>query len=257
MEQLTAEEVRVAGCLVEKQMTTPDHYPMTQNAVLAACNQLSNRNPVVSYDDNTVRLALNSLRGKQAARIIHTPGSRVPKHRHVLDEVLELGRGELALLAVLMLRGAQTVGELRTRTERMHQFASLSEVEKTLERLAERSEPLVRRLERQPGQKESRYAHLLAGEPAADEMAASAAPPPSGRPAGAPETATAPRPAPPPDHIAALEARLTAVEASLAEIRRGLGMADASPGPPPGRSGPPPGGSEAPPGGDTPPVHEA
>ncbi|MGH9001547.1 MAG: DUF480 domain-containing protein, partial [Acidimicrobiia bacterium] len=124
MEPLSAEEVRVAGCLVEKQMTTPDSYPLTHNALVAACNQLSNRNPVVSYDDSIVMHALAALRSKQLARMIHVPGSRGPKHRHVLDETLELDLGELALLAVLGLRGPQTVGELRTRTERMHPFAS-------------------------------------------------------------------------------------------------------------------------------------
>ena len=209
MEPLSAEEVRVVGCLIEKQMTTPDHYPLTQNAVMAACNQLSNRNPVVSYDDNTVRLTLNSLRSKQLARIIHTPGGRAPKHRHVLDEALELDRGELALLGVLLLRGAQTVGELRTRTERMHQFASLSEVEETLEGLAGRPDPLVVRLERQPGQKESRYMHLLAGEVSASDMALAA---------------PAPAPAPDPDRVAVLEERIAALEAGLAEVRRELGL---------------------------------
>lgn len=222
MEPLTAEEVRVAGCLIEKQMTTPDHYPLTQNAVMAACNQLSNRNPVVSYDDNTVRLTLNSLRSKQLARIIHTHGGRSPKHRHVLDEALELDRGQLALLGVLMLRGPQTVGELRTRTERMHAFASLSEVEETLEQLADRADPLVVRLERQPGQKESRYAHLLAGEVSAADMALAA---PAAAASDWPVTAPAATAAPDADRLAALEARIAALEAGLAEVRREVGLA--------------------------------
>ncbi|HEY3239380.1 MAG TPA: YceH family protein [Acidimicrobiia bacterium] len=225
MEPLTPEEVRVAGCLVEKQMTTPDSYPLTHNALLAACNQLSNRNPVVSYDDSIVMHALAGLRAKQLARMLHVPGSRGPKHRHVLDETLELDRGEVALLAVLALRGPQTVGELRTRTERMHPFASLSEVEETLERLGARPEPLVIRLERQPGQKEARYAHLLSGLAAAEEAAAAT----PFETAGPAATVRAPRPAPVDDErLAALEARLAAVEADLAALRAELGVGAAS-----------------------------
>jgi hypothetical protein len=223
MEPLTPEEVRVAGCLVEKQMTTPDSYPLTHNAVLAACNQLSNRNPVVSYDDSIVMNALAGLRLKQLARMLHVPGSRGPKHRHVLDETLELDRGEVALLAVLGLRGPQTVGELRSRTERMHPFASLSEVEEALERLGARPEPLVIRLERQPGQKEARYAHLLSGLAAAEEAAAAApfesapGPPPRSRPAPADD-----------ERLTALADRLAAVEADLATLRAELGMGSRS-----------------------------
>jgi len=212
MESLTPEELRVVACLAEKQLTTPDSYPLTQNALVAACNQLSNRNPVVSYDDNTVRLTLTSLRAKQLARVIHIPGGRVPKHRHILDEALGLERGELALLAVLTLRGPQTVGELRIRTERMHEFADLSEVEEVLERLAARPEPLVVRLERQPGQKEWRYAHLLGGPISAETLATweSELPAPAApylaSTAGGPDAA---------DRLAALEARVAAIEAEL------------------------------------------
>ncbi|HKY74833.1 MAG TPA: DUF480 domain-containing protein, partial [Acidimicrobiia bacterium] len=135
MEPLTSEELRVVACLVEKQLTTPDSYPLTENAVVAACNQLSNRNPVVAYDTNTVRVTLTALRQRGLARVLHTPGARVPKHRHIIDEALGLSQGEVSLLAVLALRGPQTVGELRTRTERMHNFSGLSEVETTLEEL--------------------------------------------------------------------------------------------------------------------------
>jgi len=224
MEPLTPEEVRVAGCLVEKQMTTPDSYPLTHKALVAACNQLSNRNPVVAYDDSIVMHALAGLRARQLARMLHVPGSRGPKHRHVLDETLELDRGEVALLAVLALRGPQTVGELRTRTERMHPFASLSEVEEALERLGARPEPLVIRLERQPGQKEARYTHLLSGLAAAEEAAA-ANPYVSTEPA----TPRAPRPAAVDDErLAALEARLAAVEADLAALRADLGVGSVS-----------------------------
>jgi hypothetical protein len=222
MEPLTPEEVRVAGCLVEKQMTTPDSYPLTHNALLAACNQLSNRNPVVSYDDSIVMHALAALRAKSLARMLHVPGSRGPKHRHVLDETLELDRGELALLAVLGLRGPQTVGELRTRTERMHPFAGLGEVEEALERLGARPEPLVIRLERQPGQKEARYAHLLSGLAAAEEAAAATPFEPAASPAPV-RTRAAPAPADD-ERLSALEQRLAAVEADLAALRADLGV---------------------------------
>lgn len=228
MEPLTAEEVRVVGCLVEKQMTTPDSYPLTHNALRAACNQLSNRNPVVSYDDSMVMGALAGLRAKQLARVVHIPGTRGPKHRHVLDEALELDRGELALLAVLALRGPQTAGELRTRTERMHPFPGLGEVEEALDRLAARSDPLVTRLERQPGQKEVRYAHLLAGPVTAEEDATDRAsgwqPRPEDR-----EAAALAGPGPSPavfdeDRLAAIETRLDAVEAALADLRSELDL---------------------------------
>jgi uncharacterized protein len=244
MEPLTHEELRIVACLVEKQLTTPDSYPLTENAVVAACNQLSNRNPVVAYDNSTVRVTLTELRQRGLARVIHTPGARVPKHRHILDEALGLSQGEVSLLAVLSLRGPQTVGELRTRTERMHNFVALSEVEETLERLANRDEPLVVRLERQPGQKEARYAQLLSGP--VDAAYTTPAAPGSGaaNAAGAPATladshagwaeedrparaaAAAPEgrsttPAAPvgSDRLAALEARLAAVEADLAILQ--------------------------------------
>lgn len=213
MEPLTPEELRVVACLVEKQFTTPDSYPLTENAVVAACNQLSNRNPVVAYDTSTVRVTLTELRQRGFARVIHTPGARVPKHRQVLDDALGLSRAEVSLLAVLALRGPQTVGELRTRTERMHDFASLSEVEEVLEGLAARDEPLVTRLERQPGQKEARYAQLLAGPVDAAAFAAEDRP-------ERPERSESFSPAPArPDRVAALEARVESLEADLAILR--------------------------------------
>jgi hypothetical protein len=212
MEPLTPEELRIVACLVEKQFTTPDSYPLTENAVVAACNQLSNRNPVVAYDNNTVRVTLTALRQLGFARVIHTPGARVPKHRQILDDALGLSRGEVSLLAVLALRGPQTVGELRTRTERMHDFAGLSEVEEVLEALAARDEPLVTRLERQPGQKEARYAQLLGGPV---DAAAYSGPDDTG------DRGPAPAPAGParPDRIAALDERVTGLEAELAILR--------------------------------------
>ena len=264
MEPLTPEELRVVACLVEKHLTTPDSYPLTENAVVAACNQLSNRNPVVAYDNNTVRVTLTALRQRGLARVVHTPGARVPKHRHILEEALGLSQAEVSLLAVLALRGPQTVGELRTRTERMHDFAGLSEVEEALEGLAARDEPLVVRLERQPGQKEARYAQLLAG-PIDAAFTAPAAPgsgaaPVAGAPASladshagwaeedrparaaAPAAGRSTAPVAPvgPDRLAALEARLAAVEADLAilqvehrELREELGLGGSRPAPHP------------------------
>jgi uncharacterized protein YceH (UPF0502 family) len=164
---LSAEEVRVVGALVEKQVTTPEYYPLTLNALVNACNQISNRDPVVSYDEPRVVRAIESLRGKGLAREVRTADGRVPKYRHVLDEALGLSKAELAVMCVLMLRGAQTVGELRGRTERLYSFSGLQFVEATLEGLMNRSDgraSLVARLPRGAGQKESRYAHLLSGE---------------------------------------------------------------------------------------------
>jgi uncharacterized protein YceH (UPF0502 family) len=172
---LSAEEVRVVGALVEKQVTTPEYYPLTLNALVNACNQTSNRDPVVAYDGQTVVGAIDSLREKGLAREVRTADGRVPKYRHVLDEALSLSKAELAVMCVLMLRGAQTVGELRGRTERLYSFSGLQFVEATLEGLMQRGEgraPLVVRLPRALGQKEARFAHLLAGEVHVDEMAA-------------------------------------------------------------------------------------
>lgn len=160
---LTDEEARVAGSLAEKALTTPQYYPLTMNALVAACNQSNNRDPVVQYDDGTVEGAMASLREKGMARLVHPGGgSRVVKYRHAIDEALGLDRRELALVCVLLLRGPQTLNELRTRTERMADFDSVDEVERDLDRLAtQREEPLIVRLERRPGQKEPRYACTL------------------------------------------------------------------------------------------------
>lgn len=158
---LSSEEARVLGALVEKALATPQQYPLTENSLVLACNQTTGRNPVVSYDQSIVRPALIALREQGLVRDVRRPGERSIKHRHLLDEALDLDRPALAVLCVLLLRGAQTVGELRTRTDRMHRFASTDEVQAVLDRLADRSEPLVRRLERQPGQKEARYTHTL------------------------------------------------------------------------------------------------
>ena len=162
-----AVEIRILGCLVEKQRTTPDVYPLTLNALRLACNQSTNRDPVVAYDDETIRTALARLSRKGFARLASGPGSRVVKYRHLLDEALSVSHAELAVVAVLMLRGPQTPGELKGRTERLHPFASLHEVDDVLEALVERG--LVERLERRPGQKEVRYRLVLVGAVPAEE----------------------------------------------------------------------------------------
>jgi uncharacterized protein len=154
-----AVEVRVLGCLIEKQRTTPDAYPLSLNALRLACNQSTNREPVVEYDEPTIRAALDRLSRKGWVRLASGPGSRAVKFRHLFDEALGLSDAEVALLCVLMLRGPQTQGELKQRTARLHSFAGLDEIEGVLDGLAERE--LVTRLERRPGQKEERFRHLL------------------------------------------------------------------------------------------------
>lgn len=157
-------ELRVLGSLVEKQLTTPEYYPLTLNSLTAACNQKNNRNPVVSYDESTVSQAVESLREKNLVYVFYGSTSRVPKYKHVVPEVLRLTPPQVAIMCVLMLRGSQTPGELRGHGSRLYEFSGLEEVEETLESLmAHDSEPLVVRLPRQPGQKEVRFAHLLSG----------------------------------------------------------------------------------------------
>jgi uncharacterized protein YceH (UPF0502 family) len=175
--RLVAEEVRVLGSLVEKAITTPDYYPLSLNALVNACNQSSNRDPVVAYGEPTVLRALESLRGRKLGFIFEGAASRVAKYGQKFAETLGLSPPEVAALVILMLRGPQTVGEIRGRSGRLHEFASVGEVESTLQALAARSpQPLVVRLPRQSGFKESRYAHLLAGPPeaASPEVSASA-----------------------------------------------------------------------------------
>ena len=155
-------EIRVLGCLIEKQRTTPDSYPLSLNSLRLACNQSTNRDPVVEYDELTVRRALDGLARRGWARLASGPGSRAAKFRHLFDEALGLDGAEISVLAVLMLRGAQTPGELKGRSERLHRFANLDEVEEVLQELRERE--LVTRLPRRPGQKEERYAQLLGGD---------------------------------------------------------------------------------------------
>ncbi len=166
---LTTEEIRVLGALVEKEMTTPDYYPLTLNSLTTACNQKSNRDPVTVYEETDVVHALDSLRHKGLAMQAHGEGSRVPKYRHTLYEKLHLEPEEMAILGELMLRGPQTLGELRSRAERMHPFRELAQVEAVLGELMERQPPLAVKLPRQPGRKEHRFMHLLAGEPETTE----------------------------------------------------------------------------------------
>jgi len=162
---LTAAEVRVLGALIEKEITTPDYYPLSLNALVAACNQSSNRNPVVQFDEDTVEQAAESLRERKLVHLIARGESRVVKYRHVVYESMNMGRPDIAVLCVLMLRGPQTVGEIRTRTNRLYDFSSLEQVETTINALMATEPPLVARLQRVVGQKEVRYAHLLSGEP--------------------------------------------------------------------------------------------
>jgi uncharacterized protein YceH (UPF0502 family) len=161
---LSDTEVRVLGALIEKEITTPDYYPLSQNALLAACNQTSNRNPVVHFDETTVARALDTLREKKVVVFVDRSESRVTKYRHVLYEALNLGRPAIGVMCVLMLRGPQTIGEIRTRTNRLYDFNSLEEVETVLNSLMSGEAPLITRLPRQTGQKEVRYTHLLSGE---------------------------------------------------------------------------------------------
>lgn len=201
MELLDPVEVRVLGALIEKEATTPEYYPLSLNSLLNACNQKSNRDPVVDFDEDTVQDAVDRLREKKLLLKI-TGSGRVDKYAQRISETLNLGRRELALLCVLLVRGPQTLGELKDRSERLFSFADLSEAESVLERLAQwPAGPLMKKLPRQPGQKEARYAHLLAGEPifTASEQAGTA---------------------PPPGRVAQLEQDLSQLRAEFDELKR-------------------------------------
>ena len=195
-------EIRVLGCLIEKQRTTPDTYPLTLNALRLACNQATNRDPVMEYDEETIRDALQRLWRKEWARLASGQGSRSVKYRQLVQDTLGLAGDEISLLCVLMLRGPQTPGELKQRCDRLHPFGALAEVEETLERLISRD--LVARLTRRPGQKEERYAQLLGGE--VDDTAEQDAP----RPVLARD--------PLEERVAALEAEVAALRAELTEL---------------------------------------
>jgi uncharacterized protein YceH (UPF0502 family) len=191
-------ELRVLGCLIEKQRTTPDIYPLSLNSLRLACNQSTNRDPVVEYDEVTIRAALDRLSRRRWVRLASGAGSRAVKYRHLLDEALELSEPELSLLAVLMLRGPQTPGELKSRTERLSHFGSPVEVVEVLQGLIDRE--LARRQERRPGQKEERYEQLLGGE-----------------------AAESPTPVEEADRLDGLEQRVDRLEAELASLRESLG----------------------------------
>jgi uncharacterized protein YceH (UPF0502 family) len=199
VERLDAAEIRVLGCLLEKQETTPDAYPLTLNSLRTACNQSTSRDPVVDYDETTVREAAQRLGRRGWARLASYHGSRSPKYRHLLDDVLALSPDERAVLCLLMLRGPQTVGELKQRSDRLHAFPDLKSVEETLDRLTVRE--LGQWLERRPGQKEARYTHLLGDDSA---------------PAAEPESAPAA------DQPARADAAPADLAADVAELRRDL-----------------------------------
>ncbi|NNE65335.1 MAG: YceH family protein [Pyrinomonadaceae bacterium] len=157
-------EARVIGCLIEKEATTPDNYPLTVNSLINACNQKTNRFPVVDYNEETVTNALDSLRDKNLVYVFFGGSSRVAKYKHLFPKIMDLSYPEVALMCVLMLRGPQTPGEIKSRTARLYGFGDINHVDETLRALQKREEPLVVNTGRQPGQKESRYAHLLCGE---------------------------------------------------------------------------------------------
>lgn len=210
--RFTPEEARVLGCLMEKAVTTPDIYPLTFNSLLAACNQKTNRNPVVDYDEDTVAEAIEGLRGKHFAFRVDGAGSRVAKYKHRVEERMGLDAAGKALLCVLLLRGPQTAGELRARSERMHSFPTIDSVEAVIEAVqAELEFPLWRKLAPTPGQKEARFAHLLCGE--VDEAAY--APPVGERSPGAAVEAAQARN----ERIAQLESRVEVLESELVAMR--------------------------------------
>ncbi len=200
--ELTAAESRVLGALIEKHMTTPDHYPLTTKALIAACNQSSNRDPVVAYDEDIVIDAMNALRELRLAKTVRRHGERAMKHMEVVEEPLEIDRRQKALLAVLLLRGPQTLGELRSRTERYCTFADLEDVADTLAAMERRDEPLVTLLARRPGQKEARYQQLISDE---DIAAAIQAPPQEAAPAV--------------DELAVLRQEVAALRSEVAHLR--------------------------------------
>ena len=214
-----AVEIRVLGCLIEKQRTTPDVYPLTLNALRLACNQSTNREPVVDYDDAVIRAAIDRLVQRRWATLASWANRRTMKYRHTLDRALGLDGEEIALAGILMLRGPQTPGELRARSERLHRFAGADELQAALDRLMERE--LVRRLDRRPGQREERYEQLL-GEAPPDEGTWEPAAPI----AVAPEPASAPGP-PAGDDLAErverLERELAELRADVSSLRRDLG----------------------------------
>jgi uncharacterized protein len=210
---LTEIECRVLGSLIEKDITTPDYYPLSLNALVNACNQKNNRDPVMNLDEASVRDALASLEEKRLAGRSGAD-SRVTKYDHSLQEAFNFDRREIALICVLLLRGAQTPGELRGRTDRMYRFEALDDVVATLDRLSQREPPLVRVLPRQPGTKESRYMHLFSGEPAVSDAASGSISAPS-RMSGSTSDS---------DRIAQLEQDVSALKEALADMQDQLAV---------------------------------
>jgi hypothetical protein len=228
--ELSAPEQRVLGCLIEKRWTTPDQYPLSLNGLRLACNQSTNRDPVVAYDEQTVRDAAQRLSRYGLTRLASYHGSRAIKYRHLAEEVLGLDRPQLAVLAVLLLRGPQTPGELKGRTERMHPFGSLEQIDAVLDQLTGRD--YVRRIDRRPGQKEDRFEQLFGGEGGAVSPVppAAATPAPAAPPAPSPavppaETtpASVERDIPPQPDVRALAARVASLEDEVALLRAELG----------------------------------
>jgi len=211
---LTDTEARVLGALIEKDITTPEYYPLSLNALVNACNQKSNRDPVMQLDENTVREALSGLQEHRLAGPAGGADSRVPKYEHRTQEVFNFTRAEVAVLCVLLLRGPQTPGELRGRTERMHRFETLDDVQSALHKLMERQPPLAKMLPRQPGTKESRYAHLLSGDVVVSEPTYVATP------AAAHHSGDSERITRLEEEVATLRSELAEVKQQLAVFRR-------------------------------------
>jgi uncharacterized protein YceH (UPF0502 family) len=218
-----AVEIRVLGCLIEKQHTTPDAYPLSLNALRLACNQATNREPVVDYDEQEVVEALRRLALRGWTRLASGAGSRARKYRHLLDDAFGLDDTEISLLAVLMLRGPQTPGELKQRGQRLHDFASLAAVQETLDRLVERE--IVARHGRRPGQKEDRYEQLLGPSSGSPSVPPSPEPPPETgpHPADPQEQPSRPELSPAEDRLTRLERELSELRAELADLRTALG----------------------------------
>ncbi|MEA2973715.1 MAG: uncharacterized protein QOG82_2173 [Actinomycetota bacterium] len=219
---LTPVQVRILGCLMEKERTTPDNYPLTLNALMSACNQTTNRHPVSKLEEATVSNALINLRGLNLVRIVYSRSNRADRFKQVLDETLGLDGGEAAVVCLLMLRGPQTASELRARSERLHPFADQDDVDDALARLARRGEPLVARLERQPGQKENRWAQLLGGELPGAEAPSLTAAGGAGDGFGLAGAVAAPASSvavPTSERLAALEATLDALRQELDKLR--------------------------------------
>ena len=208
MDLLNDVDVRVLGSLIEKEITTPDHYPLSLNALTNACNQVSNRDPVMQLDEPAVKAGVDRLRKYALVRSIQRADSRVMKYMHLLRDAMSLDGPALAAMCVMMLRGPQTIGEIRTRGSRLFEFESLEAVESTLNDLAARTPPLVTRLPRQPGQKEARFAHLLSGEVTYEPAAVASAPDDTAERA--------------PDRISAVESLVDELRREISDLRREL-----------------------------------